>query len=72
MTGQDFQVGAGMHARNVTRIWYDLLAAANISKRGIHTLRHSTASLLLAEGVTLSQVSQLLGHSEQRAGTVLL
>jgi hypothetical protein len=35
-------------------------------RQGIHTLRHSAASLLLAGGVTLSQVSQLLGHSEQR------
>jgi integrase len=64
--GKEMRVGAGMHPRNVTRIWYDLLKAANISKRGIHALRHSAASLLLAEGVTLSQVSQLLGHSEQR------
>jgi len=31
-----------------------------------HDLRHSAASLLIAEGVELVQVSQLLGHPELR------
>ncbi len=31
-----------------------------------HDLRHSGASLLIAEGVQLAEVSMLLGHSELR------
>lgn len=31
-----------------------------------HDLRHSAASLLLASGVELAEVSMLLGHSELR------
>jgi integrase len=31
-----------------------------------HDLRHSAASLLIAEGVELVEVSMLLGHSELR------
>jgi integrase len=31
-----------------------------------HDLRHSAASLLIASGVELAEVSMLLGHSELR------
>jgi integrase len=31
-----------------------------------HDLRHSAASILIAEGVELVEVSMLLGHSELR------
>jgi integrase len=33
-------------------------------KRGLHTLRHSLASNLLAEGTVLPVVSEVLGHSQ--------
>jgi integrase len=36
------------------------------STERFHDLRHGAASLLIAEGVELVQVSQLLGHSELR------
>ena len=32
----------------------------------VHDLRHSAASILLAEGIELPQVTLLLGHSEMR------
>lgn len=39
---------------------------AKIARVRFHDLRHSAASLLLAAGVPLVEVSMLLGHSELR------
>ncbi len=39
---------------------------AKLPRVRFHDLRHSAASLLIAAGVELVQVSQLLGHSELR------
>jgi integrase len=44
-----------------------LLKKANLPHVRFHDLRHSAASLLIARGVQLVEVSQLLGHSERRA-----
>jgi site-specific recombinase XerD len=41
-------------------------ADATVPQVTFHALRHSAASLLLAEGVELVEVSMLLGHSELR------
>jgi integrase len=43
-----------------------LLKAAKLPVVRFHDLRHSAASLLIAEGVELVEVSMLLGHSELR------
>ena len=43
-----------------------LLTAAKLPRVRFHDLRHSAASLLIAEGVQLAEVSMLLGHSELR------
>ena len=50
------------------RVLHDLLDSADpkIPRRRFHDLRHSAASLLIAAGVELVEVSQLLGHSEIR------
>ena len=55
-----------MHPRNVLRILHALLTAAGLPRMRFHDLRHSAASLLIAEGVQLAEVSMLLGHSELR------
>jgi len=34
------------------------------NRRGLHVLRHSLASNMLAEGVTLPVISEVLGHSD--------
>ena len=60
------KVGAGLHPRNVTRVLFDLFDAADIPRRRFHDLRHSAASLLIAAGVELVEVSKLLGHSDIR------
>ncbi len=64
--GEQFQVGAPLQPRNVLRTLYDILAAAKLPRVRFHDLRRSAASLLIAEGVQLAEVSMLLGHSELR------
>ena len=64
--GLHFKVGAPLHPRNVLRTLHDLLKTANLPRVRFHDLRHSAASLLIAEGVELVEVSMLLGHSELR------
>ena len=66
------------HPRNVLRALGSIVKAANAPQADgtpaaihvphlrFHDLRHSAASLLIAQGVELVQVSQLLGHSELR------
>jgi integrase len=58
--------GGPLHPRNVTRTYHELLAAAGLPRNRFHDLRHSAASMLIAAGVELVDVSQLLGHSEIR------
>jgi len=66
--GNGRKVGAGLQPRNVLRVLHDLLEAAEpkLPRMRFHDLRHSAASLLLASGVELAEVSMLLGHSELR------
>ena len=60
------KVGAGLHPRNVLRVLYELLAGASLPRIRFHDLRHSCASVLLAQGVQLAEISLLLGHSDIR------
>ena len=64
--GLHLKVGAPLHPRNTTRILDELLTAAKLPHVRFHDLRHSAASLLIAAGVQLAEVSLLLGHSELR------
>ena len=63
---QGGKVGKGLQPRNVLRTLHTLLDAAEIPRVRFHDLRHSAASLLIAAGVELVEVSMLLGHSELR------
>ena len=56
--------GTPLFARNVSRRFHQLLDAAKLDRRGMHALRHSTASLLLTAGVHPKVVQELLGHSQ--------
>ncbi|HUE89212.1 MAG TPA: tyrosine-type recombinase/integrase [Vicinamibacterales bacterium] len=60
------KVGTGLHPRNVLRVLHALLETATLPRVRFHDLRHSAASLLIAGGVELVEVSMLLGHSELR------
>jgi integrase len=64
--GEGRKVGAGLHPRNVLRTLHALLEASALPRIRFHDLRHSAASLLIAAGVELVEVSMLLGHSELR------
>jgi site-specific recombinase XerD len=66
--GEDGKVGSGLHPRNVLRTLHTLAKATEpaIPAMRFHDLRHSAASLLIAAGVELAEVSLLLGHSELR------
>jgi integrase len=64
--GAGGKVGGPLHPRNILRTLHHLLGVAKPPRRRFHDLRHSAASLLIAAGVELVHVSQLLGHSELR------
>jgi integrase len=51
---------------NFRRCWTKVLAATNISYRRPHIIRHSFASHAIEQGVPLTGVAYLLGHSDTR------
>lgn len=57
------EAGTALDPRNVLRWFYSLRDRAGIDGGSIHSLRHSAASVLLANGVPMPIVSDVLGHS---------
>ena len=57
-------VGTPLEPRNVTRQFKGLLTAAALPNIRLHDLRHSCATLLLAQGVNPRVVMETLGHSQ--------
>lgn len=55
--------GAPLDERNVLRRFQNLLALAGLPKMRIHDLRHSAVAILIAQGVNIKAISELLGHS---------
>ena len=47
---------------NFRKRYYRILAAAGIEKKGLHSLRHTFATLALQNGVDVKTVSSILGH----------
>ncbi len=56
-------LGTPLDARNVLRRFQKMLEVAGLPKMRIHDLRHSAASILIAQGVSSKAISELLGHS---------
>ena len=57
-------VGTPLDERNVRREFQALLERAELPPMRIHDLRHTTATLLLAQGVHPRIVMDTLGHSQ--------
>jgi integrase len=59
-------IGTAVDPDNFRNYTYKITTAAGIGRWSPHELRHSAASLLLAQGVPLKSVSEMLGHSSIR------
>ena len=56
-------IGEPCDPRNALRALTTAAGKAGLKGVGLHTLRHSAASLMLSNGVPITVVSQILGHS---------
>jgi len=56
-------IGTALDPRNVIREFHRLQETAEVERRPFHTCRHTPASLLLAEGVPMKTVQEVLGHT---------
>ncbi len=56
-------IGTPLDPRNVIRSWHRIQAAHGLPRRNFHSTRHTAASLMLAEGVPVKVVQEVLGHS---------
>jgi integrase len=57
-------LGTPLYERNVRREFETILMAAGLPSMRIHDLRHTCASLFLAQGVHPRVVMETLGHSQ--------
>ncbi len=55
--------GGPLAPRNMERVWKSILREAGVLYKKFHTLRHTHATQLLADGVPVTEVSKRLGHS---------
>ena len=46
--------------------WSNILKAAGLPHHGVHTIRHSAATIALDEGIAPAVVQEMLGHSDIR------
>lgn len=58
--------GAPIHATNILPPFRALLARLGLPRVTVHDLRHSAASMMLAAGVPLPVIADILGHSTVR------
>jgi integrase len=57
------RTGRPYHASNVYHQFQWLLVKAGLPRMRVHDLRHGTATMLLAKGVELAVIKEILGHA---------
>ena len=57
-------IGTALDPRNVMRVFHVLLAGADLPSVRFHDLRHTAATLFLAQGVDPRTIMETLGHSQ--------
>lgn len=57
------QIGTPPDPRNALRAFVVIAERAGLADVGLHTLRHSTASALIAAGEHIKVVQEMRGHS---------
>jgi len=56
-------IGTPLEQSNLSRAFHSLLDTAGIPRQRFHNLRHSAATLMLAQGVEAPAIMAVLGHS---------
>ena len=56
------QTDSFLHAMTVSKIWHRLRTEADLNDVRLHDLRHTYASMALAQGETVLTIGRLLGH----------
>ncbi len=57
------KTGTPYSPRNMERTWKNILKAAKLEHKNFHVLRHTMATQLLANGISIAEVAKRLGHS---------
>lgn len=58
--------GERIRPTRLNRTFHKILTEANLKKVGVHTLRHTFATMLFSNGCEVKVVSDLLGHSNTK------
>ncbi|MHB8644714.1 MAG: tyrosine-type recombinase/integrase [Thermomicrobiales bacterium] len=57
-------IGTPIDTSNLTTKFHTMLIAAELPRLRWHELRHSAASLMLAQGAAMQEVQAMMGHSQ--------